>query len=180
MLLACALWLHLPSVALAQDGAGRAAAVASEARLQAAYLLKFRNYVEWLNPAAAPGEETVIAVADADDVAEELVKMLSQQAVGARYGMRRLRAGEGLDGVHILYLGGNDWARYRALIAQAQARSILVVTGAEQGLVHGSVVNFRFVDDRVRFEISMPAADSAGLKLGALLLKLALNVSRAK
>ncbi|MBC7685731.1 MAG: YfiR family protein [Bdellovibrionales bacterium] len=47
-------------------------------------------------------------------------------------------------------------------------------------LAGGSIINFRLVDERIRFEISLEAAERSNLKLSSQLLTLALSVSREK
>ncbi|MEJ0007111.1 MAG: YfiR family protein [Steroidobacteraceae bacterium] len=53
---------------------------------------------------------------------------------------------------------------------------MLVVTASDHGLEDGSCVNFLFVDRRVRFEVSMTAADHLGLKVSSELLSVAVRV----
>jgi hypothetical protein len=53
---------------------------------------------------------------------------------------------------------------------------VLTVTESDNGLQQGSVINFRLVEDRVRFEVSLPAAEKCGLKLSSRLLSVAYHV----
>jgi hypothetical protein len=53
---------------------------------------------------------------------------------------------------------------------------VLTVTETAEALEQGSIMNFRIVDSKVRFEISLPAADQAGIKLSSRLLALAVKV----
>jgi len=52
----------------------------------------------------------------------------------------------------------------------------LLVTDEEGGLNAGSSLNFLTIDQRVRFEISLAAADRSGLKISAELLGVAVRV----
>jgi small-conductance mechanosensitive channel len=53
---------------------------------------------------------------------------------------------------------------------------MLVVTEAPGALKDGSMINFQVIDDRVRFEISLLAAQRAGLELSSRLLSAAMSV----
>ena len=85
-----------------------------------------------------------------------------------------------LDGIHILYVGDGYVARAAPMIEQAAARSILVVTESDGALAHGSVINFRVLDERVRFEISLDSAGKAGLRVSSQLLVLASSIVKDK
>jgi hypothetical protein len=85
-----------------------------------------------------------------------------------------LRPDEPLTGLHLLYVGPGDGARQARLLKQAQQLPILTVTDA--GSAAGGIVRFRVVDNRVRFEIALDAAQRSGLQLSSRLLSVALTV----
>lgn len=154
--------------------------VATEARLQAAYLLKFPAYVDWPAGRQPARGATVIALTNADDVAEEVRKIAERMEPGVRPTVKTVRAGDSLAGVHLLYVGGDDWPRYQRWVQQAQTHAALLVSSHPGALDDGSMINFRVVGERLRFEISMAAAEKANLKIGAPLLSLAVVVDRRK
>jgi hypothetical protein len=175
LLLLLLLLLLLPPAARAQDGAP------SENAVKAAYLYKLRNYVEW--PArAGPGAEAGIAIGivGAADVAERLLQIPAVRQGRDGVVVKRLRGDDPLDGINILFVGDDAWRRSQAMIARAASQSILVVSESDNALAGGSVVNFRHLDEHVRFEISLDAADRSGLKLSSRLLALAVTVAREK
>ena len=150
--------------------------------VKAAYLSKLHNYVEWPARAAPPaGGRTVIGIVGADDVANSLAQLSAvRDPAKGTLAVRRLRNGDPLDGIHILYLGDGYVARAGAMIEQASARSVLVVTESDDALSRGSVINFRLVDERVRFDISLESAEKSGLRVSSQLLSLAASVIREK
>jgi hypothetical protein len=93
--------------------------------------------------------------------------------------VRRLRAGDALAGVHVLFVGGGESDRAERLLRAAARQGALGVTEFDGGLREGSVINFRVVDQRVRFEVSLAAADQANLRLSSRLLSVAYLVQRA-
>jgi hypothetical protein len=76
-----------------------------------------------------------------------------------------------------LFVGGSDRDRVGRLVRQA-AGALLVVTECEDGLQLGSVINFRIVDERVRFDVSHDAAERNGIKLSSRLLTVANRVQK--
>ena len=157
---------------------GAGAQVFSADAVKAAFLHRFASYVEW--PADAIGDGPfVIAIVGADEVASNLEELLPGLAVQERRAeIRRITRASELDGVHILYIGPDMAARTRELRAAALERPILLVTDGEDGFDSGGVINFLESDSRVRFEISLSAADRAGLRIDSALLPVAARVER--
>lgn len=151
-----------------------------EASVKAAYLYKFLGFVEWPAAAFADGTEPIrIGVAGDDAVLNELQQVLPGRTVqGRRVLARRVRAGEPVDALHVLF-AGRSLTRQPWLAAQAE-RPLLLVTDAPQGLESGSAINFLLVDGRVRFEVSLTAAEQAGVRLSSRLLGVAERVVGAR
>ena len=149
-----------------------------EQRIKAAFLYKFAGYVDW--PAASFARSDTpftIAVVGADPLAAELSQAVAGRTVNDRpVAVRRLKPGESLDGVHILFVGKGENARLAQLVKTAQTRSVLTVTESEGALAHGSVINFVLDDRRVRFEISLDSAEKSKLRLSSRLLAVAQQV----
>ena len=149
----------------------------SETEIKAAFLYKFGDFVQWppeaFADAAAP---LVVAVVGADAIASALERLVAGRSVqGHPVTVRRLRRGESLAGVHVLFARGGD-AELRAILASAGRQPILVVTDSEAGLSAGSAINFVIEDERVRFDIALPAAERARLKISSRLLSVARRV----
>ncbi|MDB5824344.1 MAG: hypothetical protein JWR21_3048 [Herminiimonas sp.] len=152
-----------------------------ERSVKAAYLYKFLSYVEW-PPAALnqPGSPFVIGIAGADAVASELMTLANGRTVDNRPVMvKPLNFGESFAGVHILFIGQQEAPRQKQWLVQAARRPVLTVTESNGGLQDGSCINFRQVEGRIRFEISLAAAEGNALKLSSRLLSVALDVKQA-
>jgi hypothetical protein len=55
---------------------------------------------------------------------------------------------------------------------------VLLVTECANGLQAGSIINFRVVEERVRFDVSLDAADRNHIRLSSRLLTVASHVSK--
>jgi hypothetical protein len=148
----------------------------SEDEIKAAFLYNFVSYVQW--PVAARSSDTIsIAVLGAAAVADALERIVRGGTIqGETLRVRRLRAIGDLDGDEVLFIGPAENGRLPHLIAAASRGSTLIVTDAPDGLAEGAMINFRLVDRRVRFEVSVPRAQEAGLLLSSRLLSAALRV----
>lgn len=165
---------------LALAGASLPAAAAdlgSERAIKAAFVSKFIGYVEF--PGHAAPAPLVIGVVGADDIARELARVVSARGSSGRpVSVRTMGQGDRLDAVHVLFVGLGEAERAERLLRAAAAEGILTITEFDHALRQGSVINFRIVDERVRFEVSLAAAEKAKLKLSSRLLSVALYVDR--
>ena len=159
-------------------GAPEAAASALERSVKAAFLYKFLGYAEFppgaFSDAAAP---VVIGVLGADELAAELTRIVAGRTVSQRQVVvKALREGEAASGVHLLFIGGEEGAKVKSVLKALNPEPVLVVTEAETGLQNGSVINFKIVEQRVRFDVSLESADKHGVKLSSRLLTVANQV----
>lgn len=163
----------LPAPALAQPGATQVL----ERRVKAAFLYKFLAYAEF--PAAAFGDSAApvtIGVVGSDEMAAELARVVAgRQALGRPIQVRSLREGELGAPVHLLFVAGSDCARAARILRGAPAAP-MPVTECELGLQYGSVINFRIIEDRVRFDVSLDSAEKNNVKLSSRLLTVANRV----
>ncbi len=161
----------------AQSGA---AEVNLERNVKAAFLYKFLGYVDYPEAAVpAAGEPLVIAVLGADHVAEELARISTGRSMhGRAVAVRKLRAGEGPGSVHMLFIGDGEAGDVEKALAAVRQAPVLTVTETGRNLRQDSVINFRIVDERVRFEVSLDAAEKSNLKLSSRLLAVAYKVHR--
>jgi len=147
----------------------------AERRVKAAYLYRFASYVQWPDDAfAAAADPLVIGVWGHDEIAEDIAGLVAGRSVdGRRIEARRVRDGEALANLHILFVARARHSRVSQAIDQLPARGTLVVTEAAGALRQGSAINFVLVDGQVRFELAPDAAERRGLKLSSRLVAIA-------
>lgn len=152
-----------------------------ERNVKAAFLYKFLGYVDYPeNATPVQGEPLVIGVVGADDVAEELRRITVGRSMNGRaVAVRKLRPGEAPGKVHMLFIGDDDAADTEKALAAVRQMPVLTVTETGRNLRQDSVINFLVVDERVRFEVSLDAAEKNNLKLSSRLLAVAYKVLRS-
>jgi hypothetical protein len=156
-----------------------AASQGIERRVKAAFLYKFLGYAEFPPGAFVDAASPVtIGVLGADDLAAELARIVSGRTVNNRpVIVRVLRESELGTPVHLLFIGGLDAGRVGRMV-RAAGNAMLVVTECDGGLQQGSAINFRIVDERVRFDVALEAAERNGIKLSSRLLTVANRVQK--
>jgi len=147
----------------------------TELRTKAVYLYQLGAFVAWPARAfPAPDSPLVIGLLEADALADELSTVVNGRSLqGRSVAVRKLHAGDGVGGVHVLFLGrGADAVGVEALRGQP------VLTVADTSVPAGvrSMVRFLMVDGRLRFDVSLKAAEQASLGISARLLAVAHRV----
>lgn len=150
----------------------------AEYQIKAAFLCKFSQYVEWPHEAVPASLPFVIGVMATAGVADELTLAARGQLVQGRpLQVRRLaRAAEAADGLSIVFIARSHLDRAAEALAAVKDRPVLTVTEFDVGSDSG-IVNFVVVDDKVRFDVSLPAATRAGLRISARMLAVARSVN---
>ena len=160
---------------LAAGCRAQSATDAPEYRIKAAFVCKFAGYVEW--PAqvfARPDSPIVIGVMAADAVVDELARTATGlSADGRPLVVRRLRRGEPVASVHLVYIASSEEGRLAETLPALKGQPVLVVTESSHALALGSMINFVVVDDKVRFDIAPQAAEASHLRISARLLGVA-------
>jgi hypothetical protein len=170
-----AVLLQLVAGSLAVIAPALAADTYSEDAVKAAYLYRFAGYVDWPDQGAGSDPFT-IAVLGSPAVVRELRHLLPNLSVNHHpAAVREVRGLHDLDRAQILYVGAGHASVLRTLTPD-QDHPMLLVTDEEGGLDAGSVLNFLTVDRRVRFEVSLTAAERARLKISSELLTVAVRV----
>jgi hypothetical protein len=171
LLLAGVLLLALPHALVAQE---------TERRVKAAFLYRFTEFVSWPDAAFARADSAfLIVIIGRDAITDELRTITAGRSVGGRpVEVRRAADAEGAAGAQIIFVADTERARLREL-ARLAPKHALLVTESEGALAQGSVINFIVVDNRVRFEIALDAAEKRALRLSSRLLAVAQAVRNA-
>lgn len=149
-----------------------------EYRVKAAYLYRFCEYVEWPEAVFADAASPlVIGILGDGRIAENLAEIVAgRQVSGRAIDVRRLRAGDSIKGVHVLFITRSQDRNLAAVLAEARLQSTLTITEWEEFDPAGSIINFIVVDDRVRFDIALEPAKRSNLRISSRLLNVARNV----
>jgi hypothetical protein len=138
---------------------------------EALYVFKFCSFVKF--PADRMSGDFVIAVLGAPDFAAQLEKTVAGKSVGAQaIKVRAINDISEASGSHVIYVPDAQAKKLPKIIEAVRGKSTLVVSKGAGMAKDGSHINI-FTNGDKKFEINRTAAEGAGLKLSADLLKLA-------
>ncbi len=171
--------LLVPAVtAVAASGTDATAAT----RLKAAFLYKFCIYVEW--PAASFADASaplVIGVAAEKRVAGELEQVVVGRRINGReVQVRRIKPGDDIDGIHLLFLGQAALVAEPDWWSRVQNKPVLVVADSAAELTPGIGINFVPEDARLRFDVDLVVAAEQGLSISSQLLLVARRIRKVE
>ena len=153
---------------------------ASERSVKAAFLYKFTEYVDWPATPATRDRPFTIGVLGSGAFADELLRMTEDRTVDRRsIRVRRVSPSDAVEDLQVLFIAAEQRARLSELLSPVRGRPILTVTESEGALADGSIINFTVAGDRVRFEISLDAAQASQLKLNSRLLAVAQSIHQS-
>lgn len=146
---------------------------AQEHEVKAAYLYRFLSFMEWPQASTAP---IVVGFVGAEEIAAELERVTpGRTAQGRPVIVRRLKPGDSPAGAHLVMVGRGESERIGALARQGA----FVVGEADGALDRGAAINFLLEEGRVRFEVSLPAAERSRVRVSSRMLAVASNVRGA-
>ncbi|MBC7803074.1 MAG: YfiR family protein [Candidatus Parcubacteria bacterium] len=174
-LLACSTVVLVGAPARAQEEP-----TALERRVKAAFLYKFTGYVDWPPGTFARADSPVTIGVMGDDVlASEILQLVTGRTIDGRpLAVRRVTLAD-LAAVHILFVGRADTPRLPQIVKALPPTPTLVVSESADAFKHGSVINFVLVEGRVRFDVSLDAAQRRGIRLSSRLLAVAREIQGA-
>ena len=147
----------------------------SEYQVKAAFLLNFTRFIEW--PASAfPQPDAPFQICIAGD--DPFGGVIDQIVEGEKVGDRRLAVRRTRDGAagecHLMFA-----TRGREGPVPLPPRPGMLVVGDSPDILReGGMIAFVIADRRVRFDINLRAAQSAGLRISSKLLSVARNVEK--
>jgi hypothetical protein len=155
--------------------AGGAEVTMTEHQVKALCLLNFAKYVTWPSDAfSATNTPVSIGIIGQNKVSAELVKSARNKLVAGRPVIILDSASEADWGrCHIVFIAGAGKAEVLELLSKTRTLPILTVGEADSFIEAGGVIKFVKKDNKVRFEVNLGAARTAGLQISSKLLSLA-------
>jgi hypothetical protein len=153
-------------------------AAVTEDDVKAAFLYNFAKYIEWPESAFPGGTFNLCVVADAAFV-KRVDEILAGEAIDGHQVVRRTPTGvEDARACHILFLRQAEAVQTDEWLAAVATSPVLTVGDSSEFLARGGAVAFVRDGDRVRFDISVHAAQLGGLTISSRLLRVARRVTQ--
>lgn len=149
--------------------------VSGEYQLKAAFLYNFAKFVEW-PPSAFSGDDAPLAICvyGEDPFGRSLEELVRNERIGNRaLEVRRPESLSGLGECHILYVSRSERGRAGEVVSSLGEARVLTVGESESFLHSGGMIGFFLEENKVRFQVNLPAAERSRLKISSKLLRLA-------
>jgi hypothetical protein len=152
--------------------AGWSQPVSPEYRVKAAFVVNFAQFVEWPPPAVRDRAALDLCVLQRNPFGRVLHELAEGETVRGRPLAVRQVDLAAVSTCHLLFVPA-DAAGRRQMLRRLASAPVLTIGDAPDFLADGGTIAFRVVDNRVRFDINTEAAEAAGLRISAQLLRLA-------
>jgi len=167
------LLLTLPWFTICAAGQGPKA---SESEVEAVYVFKFSQFVNWPAQTAASSSLDICVLGD-DPIAPFLDKTVHGENVNGRSVLsRHIVRVQDAQGCSILYISRSEASRLPQVLAAVKAWPLLTVSEIPDFVDKGGMIEFVLQSGRVRFEVNLAPASRAGLTFSSELLKVAVLV----
>jgi len=147
-----------------------------EVDVKAAFLYNFTKFIAWPNP-AAPTDPFRLCVISDDALRRALERTIDGESVNGRPLQSLVpRTPEEARDCQLLFLGRADGDRETRLLAAVRDLPVLTVSDTTDFARRGGGIEFVRENNRLRFDVNVPGAERAGIKVSSRLLKVARRV----
>jgi hypothetical protein len=161
VLTALSMWLPAP----AQGVSGNV-----ELHIKAAYLFNFGRYVFWPQQSG----DVVIGIVGHDPIVDVLEKTIAGKTINGRaYRVKVFASADQIDHCDVLFLPRAGAQQAQSVMTAIAGKPILTVSDIENFSSQGGMVEFLLIDDMLKFDINLAAAEKNGLRISSELLRVA-------
>jgi hypothetical protein len=149
----------------------------TESQVKAAYLYNFGKFVTWPDTGSGSAGSFEICILGKDPFGVVLDSTVSGGSIGDRkVTARKIASLQDSGHCRILFISSSEQGRLRAILTAAKASNQLTVSDIPDFAEKGGMIQFVPQENKIRFEVNLPATEEAGLMLSSELLKVATKV----
>ncbi|MGC4020763.1 MAG: YfiR family protein [Cyclobacteriaceae bacterium] len=138
-------------------------------------VFNFVKYVQW--PTNDNSKEFVIGVVGNNDIYNTLNTWYSGKAKGNKtYVIKKFNNAAEVTDCQVIFIDRTKSGDFEAVNNKVKGKGTLVVTDRNGLGVKGSCINFKTVDDRIKFELNQQAIEASNLKVSSSLTSMAILI----
>lgn len=146
-----------------------------EHELHSMMIYNFLKYIQW--PDDQSGGEFVITVLGDDDVYNTLNTWYANKPKNSKkIVVKKAGSPTEVANSHLVYVGSRSSNDFDAVLAKVNSSSTLVITDKKGLAEKGSGINFRIINNRLKFELNEQAVTKANLKVSSQLSAMAIII----
>jgi hypothetical protein len=154
------------------------AAVAQERPIHEVYsmmVFNFVKYVQW--PTDDNNKEFVIGVVGNNDMFATLTTWYAGKPKGNKtYVIKKFKNASEVSDCQVLFIDSSKSGDFDAINNKVRGKGTLVVTDRNGLGLRGSCINFKTVDDKLKFELNQRAIEASNLKVATTLSAMAILI----
>jgi hypothetical protein len=138
-------------------------------------VFNFTRYVQW--PDQATSGEFVIGVIGSSDVYNTLNGWYGGKPRGSKtYVIKKFNSAAEVTDCHVIYIDKAKSNEFDAINNKVKGKGTLVITDKNGLGEKGSGINFKTVDNKLKFELNQKAIETANLKVSGSLSSMAILI----
>jgi len=138
-------------------------------------VFNFIKYIQW--PDHDKSGEFVIGVVGNNDVYATLSGWYGGKAKGNKtYVIKKFSSAAEVTDCHLIYIDKSKSGEFESINNKLKGKGALVITDKNGLGQKGSCINFKTVEDKLRFELNQQAVESSNLKVSGALSAMAILI----
>jgi hypothetical protein len=138
-------------------------------------VFNFVKYVQW--PANDDSKEFVIGVVGNNDIYNTLHTWYGGKPKGTKtYVIKKFSNASDLTDCQVVFIDRSKSSEFEAINNKVKGKSTLVVTDRNGLGSKGSCINFKTVDEKLKFELNRQAIETSNLKVSSALTNMAILI----
>jgi len=150
----------------------------TEHRIKTAFLYNFSRFVSWPEAALQNRSEFSLCTLGSTLLGEQLDTLSGKTVRGKTLVVKHFDRPEDIVDCRLVFISQSAELTETLWILKEQP--VLTVSDAAAFTEKGGMIQFKVIDNKVRFRINVDAARAAGLTISSKLLSLAINVTGAR
>ncbi|MBS1489295.1 MAG: YfiR family protein [Bacteroidetes bacterium] len=138
-------------------------------------VFNFVKYVQW--PAGDNSQEFIIGVIGNNDIYNTLNTWYGGKAKGnKKYVIKKFANASELTECQVVFIDKSKSGEFESVNNKVKGKSTLIVTDRTGLGAKGSCINFKTVDEKLRFELNQQAIEASNLKVSSALASMAILI----
>jgi hypothetical protein len=135
----------------------------------------FTKYVQW--PDYAGGGEFIIGVVGNNDIYNTLNGWYGGKPRGSKtYIIKKFNSAADVTDCHVLYIDKSKSGEFDNVNDKLKGKGTLIITDKSGLGEKGSSINFKLVDNKLKFELNQKAIEASNLKVSGALSSMAILI----
>lgn len=147
----------------------------TEYRVKAAFLYNFSRFVSWPEAALQDRNEFSLCTLGSTLFGKQLDTLTGKTVHSKTVAVKHFDRPEDIVDCQLVFIGQSD--KLTEALWTLKEQPVLTVSDAAAFTEKGGMIQFKLVDNKVRFRINANAARTAGLTISSKLLSLAISVT---